>query len=126
MGNMACKHVDAAELRAPGPSQSVYREDCTQCFDSIDDAAGLDVCLFCFNGGCVAERQHALLHAHAASHPLVLNIKRTRKKVRRDEPPHKMSKLAIAAETEADRYDTATEVKCYECGVADIEPAPGG
>jgi hypothetical protein len=23
------------ELRPPGPSQSVYREDCTQCFDSI-------------------------------------------------------------------------------------------
>lgn len=23
------------ELRPPGPNQSVYREDCTQCFDSI-------------------------------------------------------------------------------------------
>lgn len=48
---MACKHVNAPgklphppcqlktdrslELRAPAPSQSVYREDCTQCFDSI-------------------------------------------------------------------------------------------
>lgn len=32
---MACKHVNSAELRAPTPAQSVYREDCTQCFDSI-------------------------------------------------------------------------------------------
>lgn len=48
---MACKHVDAAgnrpcggarrldtnflELRPPTAAQSVYREDCTQCFDSI-------------------------------------------------------------------------------------------
>jgi hypothetical protein len=23
------------ELRPPGPNQAVYREDCTQCFDSI-------------------------------------------------------------------------------------------
>ncbi|KAF2101863.1 ubiquitin thiolesterase [Rhizodiscina lignyota] len=122
---MSCKHVNAAELRPPGPNQSVYREDCTQCFDSIDDPAGLDVCLYCFNGGCVAERQHALLHAQKTGHPLVLNIKRTRKKVSRDEPPQKISKLAIAAETEADRYDTTTSVKCYECGVDNVDKSSG-
>lgn len=33
----------------------------------------------------------------------------------RDEPPLKMSKLAIAAETEEDKYDTATTVRCLEC-----------
>jgi ubiquitin carboxyl-terminal hydrolase 5/13 len=32
-----------------------------------------------------------------------------------------MSKLAIAAETEADRYDTALTVKCLECGIDDID-----
>ena len=51
---MACKHIGAAvseallsqsvqsrltrpvlELNPPRPSQSVYKEDCTQCFDSI-------------------------------------------------------------------------------------------
>jgi ubiquitin carboxyl-terminal hydrolase 5/13 len=55
----------------------------------------------------------------------VLNIKRTRKKVKRDEPPQKMTKLAIAAETETDRYDTTTQVKCYECGVDDVDTASG-
>lgn len=122
---MSCQHVNAPELRPPGPSQSVYREDCTQCFDSIDDPTGLDVCLYCFNGGCVGERQHALLHAQKTEHPLVLNIKRTRKKVKRDEPPQKISKLAITAETEADRYDTTTNVKCYECGVQDVDTSSG-
>jgi ubiquitin carboxyl-terminal hydrolase 5/13 len=39
----------------------------------------------------------------------------------RDEPPLKMSKLAIAAETEADRYDTTLAVKCFECGLNDID-----
>ncbi|KAL5431330.1 hypothetical protein PMIN06_012341 [Paraphaeosphaeria minitans] len=122
---MACTHVNASELRAPGPSQSVYREDCTQCFDSIDDAGGLDVCLFCFNGGCTSERNHSSLHASKTNHPLVLNIKRTRKHVQRDEPPQKVSRLAIAAKTEADRYDTTTVVKCYACGVDDVDKDSG-
>ncbi|OJD36994.1 ubiquitin thiolesterase [Diplodia corticola] len=122
---MACLHVNAPELRAPGPSQSVYREDCTQCFDSIDNPSGLDVCLYCFNGGCTGDRNHSRLHYESRKHPLVLNIRRTRKKVKRDEPPQKMTKLAIAAETEEDRYDTTTRVKCFECGVDDIDKTAG-
>ncbi|CAK7272470.1 ubiquitin C-terminal hydrolase Ubp14 [Sporothrix epigloea] len=102
-------------LRSPTPAQSVYREDCTQCFDSIDDPEGLDVCLQCFNGGCAGDRHHAQLHNLLWSHPLALNIRRTRKVVVRDQPPPKISKLAIAAETEEDRYDTTFAVKCLEC-----------
>ncbi|CAG1988548.1 unnamed protein product [Fusarium graminearum] len=112
---MACPHLDLIGLTPPDPSQSVYREDCTQCFDSIDDPDGLDVCLQCFNGGCAGERNHDRLHYALTQHPLALNIRRTRKVVERDEPPAKMSKLAIAAETEEDRYDTALAVKCLDC-----------
>ncbi|KAG5762431.1 hypothetical protein H9Q72_009462 [Fusarium xylarioides] len=112
---MACQHLDLIGLTPPNPSQSVYREDCTQCFDSIDDPAGLDVCLQCFNGGCAGDRNHDKLHYALTQHPLALNIRRTRKIVERDEPPAKMSKLAIAAETEEDRYDTALTVKCLDC-----------
>ncbi|PQE27545.1 ubiquitin carboxyl-terminal hydrolase protein [Rutstroemia sp. NJR-2017a BBW] len=144
---MSCKHADAAgkvsyassarfnnltnltsillELQAPGPNQAVYREDCTQCFDSIDNSTGLDVCLFCFNGGCTGDRNHSLLHQTTKHHPLVLNIRRTRRIVERDEPPQKMSKLAIAAETEADRYEYHTTVRCYECGVDDVDKSSG-
>ncbi|KAK4151610.1 hypothetical protein C8A00DRAFT_35758 [Chaetomidium leptoderma] len=120
---MACPHVGAANLAKPTPADSVYREDCTQCFDSIDDTAGLDVCLKCFNGGCAGDRNHAKLHSNTRKHPLVLNIRRTRKVIVRDEPPPKMSKLAIAAETEADRYDTTLRVKCLDCGLDDIDKA---
>ncbi|KAJ4287502.1 ubiquitin C-terminal hydrolase Ubp14 [Collariella sp. IMI 366227] len=118
---MACPHVGPANLAKPTPADSVYREDCTQCFDSIDDPAGLDVCLKCFNGGCAGDRNHAKLHNDKRKHPLVLNIRRTRKVIVRDEPPLKISKLAIAAETEADRYDTTLTVKCLECGIDDID-----
>ena len=118
---MACPHIQNADLRPPRPSQSVYREDCTRCFDSIDDEAGLDVCLSCFNGGCAGDRNHSLLHHSLTGHPLVLNIKRTRKQIQRDEPPLKLTKLAIAAETEEDKYDTATEVNCHACGVQDLD-----
>jgi len=36
-----------------------------------------------------------------------------------------MSKLSIAAETEADRFDTTTRVKCYACGIEDVETSSG-
>lgn len=121
----SCVHVNSHDLKCPSPSQAVYREDCTQCFDSIDDEAGLNVCLTCFNGGCAGDRDHASLHFKRFGHPLVLNIKRTRKKVQRDEPPQKMSKLAIAAETDEDRYDTTTRVICYLCGEDDVDKTSG-
>lgn len=103
----------------------MYREDCTQCFDSIDDPTGLDVCLYCFNGGCTSERNHSAVHVSATNHSLVLNIRRTHKKVVRDEPPQKVTKLSIAAETESDRYKTTTQVKCYECGIDDVDRESG-
>lgn len=56
---------------------------------------------------------------------MVLNIQRSRKKIKRDEPPQKVSKLAIAAETEEDRYDTIIRVDCYECGVEDVDRTSG-
>ncbi|KAK4548964.1 hypothetical protein LTR36_008737 [Oleoguttula mirabilis] len=120
----SCQHTKSATgLEPPKPTDSVYREDCTLCFDSIDDAAGLDVCLHCFNGGCAGERIHGRLHAQTASHPLAVNIRRTRKRKqpRADgEPPEKISKLAIKAETAEERYDTVADVHCYECGVDGI------
>ncbi|KIV80812.1 hypothetical protein PV11_08288 [Exophiala sideris] len=122
---MACQHVQSGDLRPPRPTQSVYREDCTQCFDSIDDPAGLDVCLHCFNGGCAGERNHSLLHHSATGHPLVLNIKRSRRQVQRDEPPPKLTKLAIAAETEEDKYETTTTLKCYACQLQDVDKHSG-
>ncbi len=45
--------------------------------------------------------------------------------VQRDEPPQKMTKLAIAAETEEDRYDTQLRVQCYDCGVEEVDRSSG-
>ena len=45
--------------------------------------------------------------------------------MQRDEPPQKISKLAIAAETEEDRYDTKTRVDCFECGVQGVDKTSG-
>jgi len=117
-----CPHLAAfqTDLRQPRPSDAVYREDCTLCFDSIDNPNGLDVCLHCFNGGCAGDRSHGLRHAKHSQHPLALNIRRTRKRKERDEPPEKMSKLEIKAETDADRYDITTGLRCHECGVDNI------
>ncbi|KAK3638617.1 ubiquitin C-terminal hydrolase Ubp14 [Elasticomyces elasticus] len=122
-----CPHTTSASLHPPRPSDSVYREDCTLCFDSIDDPHGLQVCLSCFNGGCASpDRAHGQLHASQAAHPLAVTIKRTRKLRKQSprgdsEPPEKISKLAIQAETEEERYDVQTSIHCFECGVSDLE-----
>lgn len=122
---MACPHVASTPLHPPRPIDSVYRDDCTLCFDSIDDDSGLDVCLSCFNGGCPGPNQHSLAHSKQTTHPLAVTIKRTRKRqasTRGDnEPPEKISKLAIQAETESDKYDVQTDVHCFECGITGIE-----
>lgn len=54
-----------------------------------------------------------------------MNIRRTRKVTIRDEPPQKISKLAIAAETEADRYNTHIRVHCHKCEVEDVDQTSG-
>lgn len=45
--------------------------------------------------------------------------------MQRDEPPPKMSKLAITAEREEDRYDTTTRVNCHSCQASDIDKSAG-
>lgn len=117
----ACPHLSAAfsTLSPPRPSQQVHREECTQCFDNQDGPEGIDVCLSCFNGGCLAneDRNHAALHHSKTGHNLVVNIKRVPKPRApgQEDMPSEPKKLAIAAETEADKYDFITTPKCLAC-----------
>jgi ubiquitin carboxyl-terminal hydrolase 5/13 len=85
---------ELAFFKPPILSQSVHREECTQCFDSQvlalkihivtsihacpqDDLLGVDVCLTCFNGGCLStERNHAYMHYKKTGHAFSLNVKR--------------------------------------------------
>jgi ubiquitin carboxyl-terminal hydrolase 5/13 len=69
--------------------------------------------------------QHSSLHYATSQHPLVLNVRRTRKLIIRSEPPQKISKLAIAAETESDRFETHIKVRCFACGNDDVDQTSG-
>lgn len=120
--NMACPHLTAAfsALTPPRPSQHVHKEECTLCFDDQDGPNGIDVCLLCFNGACTGngDREHSRLHYEKTQHALVVNIRRTR----RPTPPASQAeastvpkKLAIAAESDADKYDYHTVPKCLAC-----------
>lgn len=105
-----------------------------------DGLLGIDVCLTCFNGGCLDEnRQHAFTHYKKTGHKFALNVKRRRKPSSRrvcfisssslqsrltppmkgegEEPPTKMTKLAIAEEREEDKYVYTTVLKSYEDGL---------
>ncbi|GAA5894063.1 hypothetical protein JCM8208_002337 [Rhodotorula glutinis] len=113
-----------SSIAPPRPSQTVYREECTQCFDTHDLPAGIDVCLTCFNGACSplgSVNGHGRAHFDKSGHRVVVNIQRRKKpaserrRSKRDsnEPPVK--KLAIREEEpEEDKFDFVTEVRMYE------------
>ncbi|KAI0653789.1 ubiquitinyl hydrolase [Cubamyces menziesii] len=118
---MSCTHIgDIARLQSPRLSQSVHREECTQCFDNQDSPLGIDVCLTCFNGGCLdKDRHHARSHAAKTGHAFTLNVKRklrpSANRSDEEEPPAKMKKLAIVEEREEDKYEFKTVLKCWKC-----------
>ncbi|KAJ3513622.1 hypothetical protein NLJ89_g2850 [Agrocybe chaxingu] len=119
---MVCSHIEQlTRLQAPKLSQSVHREECTQCFDNQDGPDGIDVCLSCFNGGCLDEgRHHARTHVSKFGHKFTLNVKRKLRprlspRGEDEEPPAKMTKLAIVEEREEDKYEHSTAVKCWTC-----------
>uniref|UniRef100_V5GVJ0 Ubiquitin carboxyl-terminal hydrolase n=2 Tax=Kalmanozyma brasiliensis (strain GHG001) TaxID=1365824 RepID=V5GVJ0_KALBG len=119
---MACPHLSAAftALAPPRPSQQVHKEECTLCFDDQDGSNGIDVCMFCFNGACNGngDREHSRLHFEKTQHALVVNIRRTRRPAPprvKGETPSMPTKLAISAETDADKYDYHTVPRCLAC-----------
>ncbi|CAG8433686.1 10408_t:CDS:10 [Diversispora eburnea] len=124
-----CPHVSS--IKIPSATTLVYKEECTLCFDSQNLAPGIEVCLTCFNAGCNSpERQHARTHYGQTNHPLVLIILRLIKdKPKRvdenEEPPQKISKLAIVPEDEEKKYEYVTYVKCYSCGGIEVEKTIG-
>jgi len=70
-------------FRQPGanPMPGGFDPDCDcNCLDLQDGPLGIDVCLTCFNGGCLdAERRHAFNHYKKSGHKFALNVKRRRK-----------------------------------------------
>ncbi|KAI8969677.1 ubiquitinyl hydrolase [Trametes punicea] len=118
---MSCSHIgDISRLQSPKLSQSVHREECTQCFDNQDSPLGIDVCLTCFNGGCLdKDRHHARSHIAKTGHSFTLNVKRklrpSANRTDEEEPPAKMKKLAITEEREEDKYEYKTVLKCWKC-----------
>jgi ubiquitin carboxyl-terminal hydrolase 5/13 len=77
-GGDPCAHVSAETVRMPPKDGAVrvYKEECTQCFASVDGEDGILVCASCFNGGC---EKHAARHATAHKHPCALRMHRKRK-----------------------------------------------
>ncbi|TPX51477.1 hypothetical protein SeMB42_g00703 [Synchytrium endobioticum] len=124
---MSCTHVVTAGLKAPTLCTPIYKDECTQCFDSPDLPQGVDVCLSCFNGGCLDnDRNHALSHfLKNPSHAIALNMKRVRKPKPAAPHPTKLAKLAISVENDEDNYSVITRLKCYACGGVDIDPSAG-
>jgi ubiquitin carboxyl-terminal hydrolase 5/13 len=103
-----------------------------------DSISGVEVCLTCFNGGCLEDtKHHARTHVQKSGHPFTLNVKRKLKpsaqrvsatarlyvcqlqlslsQSEEEEPPAKMTKLAITEDREEDKYEHLTTIKCWRC-----------
>ncbi|KAJ2083687.1 ubiquitin C-terminal hydrolase Ubp14 [Coemansia sp. RSA 988] len=128
-----CEHALTARLPLPSSSTPVYKEECTQCFDDQDMAEGVDVCLTCFNGGCPGSPyNHAHQHSMKSGHHLALNIRRVAKTASEtdEQRPAKLTKLEIKEESDGDKYEYQTFVRCWGCaggakvesGLENIEP----
>ncbi|KAJ1729080.1 ubiquitin C-terminal hydrolase Ubp14 [Coemansia biformis] len=124
-----CEHVRGAVLASLASTTPVYKKECTQCFDDQDMGEGVDVCLTCFNGGCpVTPGRHAQQHALKSGHLLALNIRRVRKAADTAgadaEPPAKLTKLEIKEESDRDKYELKTFVRCWGCSGARVDGGP--
>ena len=65
-----------AMLWQPGPWSRRFRDDLYLNLQQ-DSEDGIDVCLTCFNGGCLGiERHHARTHSERTEHVFTLNVKR--------------------------------------------------
>jgi len=119
-----CPHIQ--DVRIPN-NVLVHKEECTQCFDTDESPAGLNVCLTCFNGGCA---KHSARHAQVAGHAIVLNIKKVEipKVVNDDdndteveEPAKKITRLAIGVEgglnfdDNVPQFEYHYSVTCLKC-----------
>ncbi|UZJ55014.1 hypothetical protein CBS101457_004334 [Exobasidium rhododendri] len=120
----ACPHLSAAftTLAPPRPSQVVYRDECTLCFDDQNGPSGVDVCLTCFNGSCTGnvDRDHSSLHYTKSGHNLVVNIQRRKKLQPEGQGKAKLTKLAIAAEKDEENYEYITTPKCLACSSREL------
>ncbi|KAJ1960478.1 ubiquitin C-terminal hydrolase Ubp14, partial [Dipsacomyces acuminosporus] len=124
-----CEHALNAQLSLPSSSTPVYKEECTLCFANHDAPEGIDVCLSCFNGSCTnAIRNHAQLHSMKSGHYLTLNIRRIPKAGPKheggdgeDTRPAKLTKLEIKEESDEEKYDYETFVRCWGCSGARVE-----
>ncbi|KAF8467893.1 ubiquitinyl hydrolase [Gautieria morchelliformis] len=126
---MSCPHLSQlSQLPEPRLSQPVHREECTQCFDNQDLPQGIDVCLTCFNGGCINSdpyRKHARLHHDKLGHAFSLNVRRTPKpSTKRDDLEPPLKKLAIIEERDEDKYDHETILRCWSCDESDGKLLP--
>ncbi|KAI9328678.1 hypothetical protein DFJ73DRAFT_800540 [Zopfochytrium polystomum] len=126
---IVCPHLAppgaASAVRVPSLHDRVHKEECTQCFDSQDGENGVNVCLTCFNGGCMGndDRNHSFLHYQNHKHPFVLNIRRV-EKPKDESRPQKITKLAIEVESEEEKYDFIVKACCFDCGGAEIDGSP--
>jgi ubiquitin carboxyl-terminal hydrolase 5/13 len=121
---MSCHHLSFNNIDFNLHGKLIHKDECTKCFyTSVStiqaDEHGIDLCLKCYNGGCP---EHAKLHSEMFGHPLVLNVKRTKRVKDAPQQANKITKLAIGKPGGADfsdeEWESVLSFKCSPCNMA--------
>ncbi|CAK83700.1 unnamed protein product (macronuclear) [Paramecium tetraurelia] len=68
-----CEHINEQHITWSVKGQMIYKNQCTRCFVEAKSENGIQVCLKCFNGGCI--EIHSPQHSYQHNHYIVLNIR---------------------------------------------------
>ena len=127
-----CQHLPKIEtiINLAAKTETLHKEQCTDCFLDHSSPGGIDLCLTCFNGACVTNdfaskpksvcgsQGHCLSHRKKTNHNLALNIKKRIEVTKRETT--EITKIAI--NTERGGGDGLIEIpvleyslQCYIC-----------
>ena len=122
-----CKHIHNETIyKADLKGFTVYKDECVYCFEGPSSEAGLNLCLTCYIGTCSTylERNifdHTDLHKQKTNHPVYLNIKQTKEKVKA--PKEEINKLAINKEgggiIDVEVVTNSFKLICSDCQIVE-------
>ncbi|ODV61252.1 ubiquitin-specific protease UBP14 [Ascoidea rubescens DSM 1968] len=113
------KFSNTNSISPPSVNQTIYKDDCTYCFQTPDLKGGLNICLHCYRSFCPLDigdesnSNHAALHNALTGHNLFLNYTEVFKRdqiesnssINKEEKIIKMAKLEIKEKKKTDLFN---------------------
>ncbi|CAD8212776.1 unnamed protein product [Paramecium pentaurelia] len=104
-----CEHINEQHITWSVQGQMIYKDQCTRCFVEAKSENGIQVCLKCFNGGCI--EMHSPQHSDQHNHFIVLNIRL----YEIEQPQQKVEDINKLVIADIPQLQSETSVICLKC-----------